>query len=302
MPQIIPLAFCPSAKDVKPKPLGKIGVVILAGGQGSRLGHIGPKGTFSIGGKSLFQWLVEKVFPSTPIAVMTSPLNHEETVSFFQKNHFFSRRVVFFEQNVEALLDETRKPLNVFIPDGNGSFFSSFERSGFLHQFEEEGVDLVSIIPVENVLADPEDPFFITYGREANAEVAVKCIERRPTDPPMGALVEKEGRIEILEYTEQPPFFSFRYAYVGMMAFQLSFMKQMAKIDLPLHWVWKKVEKQFGWKGERFIFDALSFSKKTVALCCPKEENYAALKTIENVDSILNNKKFSLMTKTNEVI
>ena len=289
-----PLKKCVYAKDISPKPIQRIGAVLLAGGQGSRLGHKGPKGTFCIRDKSLFQWILERVSPDTPIAVMTSPLNCEETVAFFKKHQFFRRKVDFFQQDLRPMLDGKRQPTKFLAPDGNGSFFQAFVRSGLLKRFEEEGIDLLSIVPVENVLANPEDPHFLTYARDVGADVTLKCIERSENDPPMGALVEREGRIEVLEYVDQAPSFVYQYAYVGMMAFKLSFVKWMATQELPLHWVRKKIHRRLPWKGERFIFDALPFANKTAALCFPREQVYAPLKSLDNLDNILNNKIFNL--------
>jgi UDP-N-acetylglucosamine pyrophosphorylase len=79
----------------------------------------------------------------------------------------------------------------------------------------------------------------------------------------------------------------YRYCYTGMMAMKLSFMKRMAGIDLPLHWVWKKVGGRFGWKGERFIFDSLPFADRAEALCYPRRQIYAPLKSEANLEAIL---------------
>ena len=103
----------------------------------------------------------------------------------------------------------------------------------------------------------------------------------------MGALVERKGRLEIVEYTEADAAAEYRYSYTGMMAMKLSFMKRMAKVELPFHWVWKRTGDGFGWKGERFIFDALPFADVAEALCYPRGQIYAPLKSKENLEEIL---------------
>ena len=283
----VPLQVCPKASEVAADPIGKIGAILLAGGQGSRLGLKGPKGAFQIYEKSLFQWICEKIPAAVPIAVMTSPLNHSQTVDFFEKHRFFEREVHFFQQGLLPMLDKKKRPIGILAPDGNGSVFKSFVDSGIATLFESIGIDLVSIVPVENLLANPADPVFISYLRKKNADAAVKCIERKAGDAPMGALVEREGRIEILEYTEADRCMEYRYSYTGMIAMKHSFMKRMAKIELPLHWVWKKEGDSFAWKGERFIFDALPYATRAEALCYPREEIYAPLKSSANLEEIL---------------
>jgi UDP-N-acetylglucosamine pyrophosphorylase len=103
----------------------------------------------------------------------------------------------------------------------------------------------------------------------------------------MGALVERAGRLEIVEYIEIDPSMQYRYSYTGMMAMKLSFMKQMAGVELPVHWVWKKTGDAFKWKGEKFIFDALPFAERAGALCYPRNQIYAPLKSKENLEEIL---------------
>ncbi len=263
-----------------------IGVILLAGGQGSRLGLTGPKGTFQVREKSLFQWICDQIPVDIPIAVMTSPLNHAETVAFFEKHRFFEREVGFFQQGLLPMLDEKKRPLGILAPDGNGSVFKSFAESKMIDLFEKKGIDLISIVPVENRLADPADPVFISFVRKTDADAALKCIERKAGDA-MGALVEREGRIEVVEYFDADATVQYRYSYTGMMAMKLSFMKRMAKVDLPLHCVWKKAKDAFAWKREMFIFDALPFADRAKALCYSRSQIYAPLKSKENLAEIL---------------
>lgn len=277
-----PLRQCRKAMDVSLGPVERTGVILLAGGQGSRLGMKGPKGLFPIGKKSLFQWICEKIPSELPIAVMTSPLNHAETISFFEKEGHFGRKIHFFQQELLPLRNEKMEPTGTLAPDGNGSVFKSFFTSGICRIFEEKGVDLVSIVPVDNPLADGADRALISYLRSERADLAVKCIEQEEMGESMGALVEREGRLEIVEYTELDPLTEYPYRYTGMMAATLSFMKRLAGVDLPLHWVWKKDH----WKAERFLFDALFFADSAKAICYPRDQIYAPLKTLKNLYEI----------------
>jgi ADP-heptose:LPS heptosyltransferase len=255
--------------------------ILLAGGQGTRLGFPGPKGAFSIGGKSLFQWLCEKVPPQSPVAVMTSPLNHHETVAFFKKNHFFGREVHFFQQELQPLLDQEKRPLPTKGPDGNGSVFRSFVRSGLADLFAKKGIDLLTVTNIDNPLADPLDADLISRVRAKKADVAVQCIERTPLYPSMGVFVEKEKKI--VEYTDLDPSQEHKWAYSGQMAFDLCFFRKMAEVPLPLHWVRKKVENQWIWKGEQFIFDVLPFASRVEAVVAPCEKRYAPVKNADSV-------------------
>ncbi|HSX11632.1 MAG TPA: UTP--glucose-1-phosphate uridylyltransferase [Chlamydiales bacterium] len=256
--------------------------IILAGGQGTRLGFTGPKGLFPIAGKSLFQWLCEKVSDRRrPLAIMTSELNHEETVAYFEKHQFFGLEVHFFQQEMEPLLDEEKRPLPVQGPNGNGSVFRSFVKSGLADLFARRGIDLVTVTNVDNPLSDPFDAGLIAKAR--GSEVAVQCIERTPLYPSMGALVERSGRMEIVEYTDLDPAADYKLAYSGQMAFDLSFFRKMAEVPLPTHWVKKKLDDRWIWKGEQYLFDALPHASRVEAIVSPCETCYAPVKSRESI-------------------
>ena len=292
-----PLQLCPHSPEIlRENKIPKVGVILLAGGQGTRLGVKGPKGTFSILGKSLFERILEKIPTDVPIAVMTSPLNHEETVLFFEKLKHMKREIFFFTQEMLSFLDKEKKPLDAFGPDGNGGVFKASASSHLLQKFEEKGIELISIVPIENPLADPMDPQLLSYLHREKADIAIKCIEKKEADAPMGVLIEREGRLEVTEYTELDPDEHYRYCYTGMMALTISVFHRLKEVDFPLHLAWKKQGKNFVWKQERFLFDALGLADRALALCYPKEQIYAPLKKIENlchIEEILKEKESS---------
>lgn len=293
-----PLESCPRVDEVAIQPNLKAGCIILAGGQGTRFGTSGPKGLFTIYNKTLFQWICEKAPKDLPIAIMTSPLNHQETVAYFERNRFFGLDIHFFTQEMGPLLDEEKRPIEIRPgeivqgPNGNGSIFRSFARSGLAAYFASKGIEIVSIVPVDNPLAHPFDPAFIAYAHETKADAVVKCIERRPDEMTLGVIGKKADRIEVVEYTEIPSeeMKRYRFANTGLLALRLSFMKKMGEIDLPVHWVQKKMQIGSGmisvWKGERFIFDAFPYATRVEALLAPRESCYASLKTRESLQEV----------------
>ncbi len=283
---IKPLQNCVHASEVQCKPVANAAAILLAGGQGTRLGFSGPKGLFPIAGKTLFEWHCKKA-PNAPLAIMTSPLNHHETVAYFKKHDFFGREIHFFQQEMIPFLDEEKRPLEMKGPNGNGSVFRSFARAGLGELFQKRGIEIVTISYVENPLIPLLDPALVTYAREQQADVVVQCIERQKSDRSMGALVEKKG-IEIVEYTELDPTQEYKYAYSGQIAFALPFFCKMGEVELPLHWVRKKVHEKWVWKGEQFIFDSFPFASRVRAFCVPRETCYAPLKSVEDVEGVAN--------------
>ena len=295
-----PLKRCTKASAKKEGKISRVGCLILAGGQGTRLGFLAPKGLFSIHGKTLFERIVEKIPKQVPIAIMTSPSNHQETVAYFDQHQQFERNIFFFEQSTLPLLDEKKKPLGIEGPDGNGSFYRRFVETGGADYFARLGIEIMTLIPVDNALANPLDPAFLSFHREEGVEVSIRCIERSAPRETMGVLIERDGKIEVLEYCnidlkelsllQEDGRLKYLYAYTGLAALNLSFIRKAAKFDLPLHWVGKEVmvegKKVLAWKGEKFLFDAFVHADSIAVLCSPREECYAPLKSKEGPNGI----------------
>ena len=280
-----PLVLCKKGGEVDPNEVKNGGCILLAGGQGTRLGIKGPKGTFPIMGKSLFQWICEKA-PSEnfPIAVMTSPLNHDETVSFFEKHAFFGKEVYFFPQEMAPFLDGKKRETKYFAPSGNGSVFKSFVSSDLFSHFQELGVKRVVVVPVDNFLADPKDQTLLSYLEESSADVVIKCIKKEPS---MGAIVERKGKLEVQEYFDLDPLLKYPLGNTGIMAISIPFIEIISRKKLPFHLVKKQIPgtRVQGYKKEQFLFDALPFGK-VEALLFEKKDCFFPLKTKESLKQL----------------
>ncbi len=278
--QWTPLRRCLEVEHVTPVPLERTACVILAGGQGSRLGVSGPKGLFSVLGKTLFQHLVEKVPVTMPLAIMTSEDNDEETRRYFSNQGLFGRRIDFFCQTSLPLLDEQYREVGRG-PDGNGSLYQGLMASGLVQQWLSQGIDTLLVLPIENPLADPADARLVAHHRNTQADVTIKCVERISGES-MGLLVEEEGHLRIAEYIElKSPVEGPAYSYVGQMALSLEFVQRAASLTLPLHWV----KKRGVWKRERFLFDAFGIAERSEALCYPRAMCYAPIKNQQSLEN-----------------
>lgn len=285
-PFIAPLRFCPKSAEITQIPeeaLQKAACIILAGGQGSRLGITGPKGLFPILNKSLFEHLLDKIPPSMPVAVMTSSLNHMDTVEYFHHKANFGKRVYFFQQEMVDLLDEHYAFIGMG-PNGNGSLYPSIVQEGILDRFEAEGIDTCLVVSVDNPLANPADAVLLTFHRQMEAEVTIQCVERKRKES-MGALAIAQNKISIVEYLsiEEDPFL---FSYTGALALSTKFIRKSSSLKLPYHWVRKKLvvkgSEEWVWKRERFLFDAFLSAESIKALCYPREMCYAPVKELEN--------------------
>ena len=250
---------------------GKYAVVTMAGGQGTRLGYVAPKGTFKIGGgveKSLFEALSdtikearEKYNINIPWYIMTSRENNNATEKFFEKYDFFGlpyEDVKFFKQgelpmldtNGKLMLDETG--LIKLAADGHGGVFESLAKNGYLEDMKARGVEWIFISGVDNVLAGLVDPIAvglaITEGTLATGKSVVK---RSPTEG-VGVFCKRNGRPYVIEYTEITEEMAnarddngellYGESHILTNLFNIKALEDIAQNKLPYHKAFKKAK------------------------------------------------------------
>ena len=203
---------------------GEMAALVVAGGQGTRLGFDHPKGMFAIGtvsGKSLFQLLAEKVLAlsrrygkAMPFLVMTSPATDAETRAFFEEHRHFglpADAVFFFRQGTMPGLDRAtgklllESPGRLFTsPNGHGGTLLALADSGLLDRLRQQGIRQVFYFQVDNPFVKVADPLFLGHHVAADAEVSSKIVPKEgPTDK-VGNLVLVDGRCAIIEYSDLP--------------------------------------------------------------------------------------------------
>ena len=203
---------------------GEYAVITMAGGQGTRLGHNGPKGTFKLDvygkGKYLFEILTEnlkeanqKYNTTIPWYIMTSRENNKETVSFLEKNNYFGydkKSVTIFTQNEMPLINTEGKLLiskDLKIKeasDGNGGTYSSLRSSGCLSEMKEKGIKWVFIGGVDNALLKMADVTFLGMTKDLGYEIASKSVVKANPHEKVGVFCKINGRPKIIEYAELP--------------------------------------------------------------------------------------------------
>ena len=203
---------------------GEYAVVTMAGGQGTRLGHIGPKGTFKLDvygkGKYLFEILTENLKEANKKYgvnifwyIMTSKENNEETVNFLEKHKYFGypkEKVKIFTQSELPLVDTNGKLLidkNYKIKeasDGNGGTYSSLRASGCLADMKENGIKWVFIGSVDNALLKMVDVTLLGLAIEKNVQIASKSVVKANPHEKVGVFCKMNGHPKVIEYTELP--------------------------------------------------------------------------------------------------
>lgn len=297
----------------------KMGVLILAGGQGTRLGFDGPKGCFELNlkkKKSLFEILFEKVKAKgdhLSIAIMTSPINHDETLAFFEKNSWFGyskEGIDFFQQELMPTCDEEG---NVFLespnqiaqaPAGNGKALFHLQSSPIWEKWRAKKIECIQVIPVDNPLADPFDGELLSCHETAKVDLALKCIERGDPQEKLGVLVTKQGRLVVQEYSElseevKKEHLVFSLGHSGLFSCSMDFIEHLVSesFSMPWHLAHKKGNRAFlasdgwqaeeiwAWKFETFIFDIFPHTSSYQVVIGDRKKCFAPLKNLIGPDS-----------------
>ena len=203
---------------------GEYAVVTMAGGQGTRLGHPGPKGTFKLDvygkGKYLFEILAENLKEANqkygrviPWYIMTSKQNNDETIEFMEKHNYFGYdkdSVRFFAQSELPLVDVDGKLLvgkDMKIKeasDGNGGTYSSLRASGCLAEMKEKGIKWVFIGGVDNALLKMADTILLGMAIDKKVQIASKSIVKANPHERVGVFAKMNGHPKVIEYSEMP--------------------------------------------------------------------------------------------------
>ena len=208
----------------------KVGVVLMAGGQGTRLGSSAPKGCYDIGlpsKKSLFQLQAERIRRLQHLAarqhdkketevvipwyLMTSGPTRKPTEEFFEQHHYFGldrKNVMIFEQGVlpcismdGKILLETKGKVAV-APDGNGGLYNALINSGVVRDMEHRGIQHIHMFGVDNCLVRVADPIYIGFAAAKDVDIATKVVRKRDAKESVGLILQKNGKPDVVEYSE----------------------------------------------------------------------------------------------------
>jgi UDP-N-acetylglucosamine/UDP-N-acetylgalactosamine diphosphorylase len=203
---------------------GEVAALVVAGGQGSRLGFDHPKGMYAVGPvsrKSLFHIHAEKVLAlgrrygkQPPILVMTSPATDDETRAFFAEQSYFGLpkdEVWFFCQGTMPALDlATGKllmeaPGRLFLsPDGHGGTLTALAKCGLLQRLQKRGIRHLFYFQVDNPLVKVADPSFLGRHLTQRSEASSKIVPKQGPKDRLGNLVLVDGRCTMIEYSDLP--------------------------------------------------------------------------------------------------
>jgi UDP-N-acetylglucosamine/UDP-N-acetylgalactosamine diphosphorylase len=304
---------------------GEVAVLMVAGGQGSRLGFEQPKGMFPIGpvsNKSLFQIHTEKVLAlrrrygrPVPFLIMTSHATDAETKQFFAGNRYFglpAEEVFYFQQGTMPALDIAtgrllfEAPGRLFLsPNGHGGALTALADSGLLDQLRGRGVRHIFYFQVDNPLVRMADPLFLGHHIARRAEVSSKMVPKESPTDKLGVFVLVEGSCSMIEYSDLPDDLACATDAAGSLCiragnpaihiFDVDFLARLTqgRTRLPYHVARKKVPhvdepepaRENALKFELFIFDALPLAERWTVVETSRREEFAPLKNATGADS-----------------
>ncbi len=304
---------------------GRMAALTMAGGQGTRLGHTGPKGTYDIGlpsHKSLFEIQccgLKKISAEAgrpvPWYIMTSRINHDETTAFFAAHDYFGygrENIYFFPQMMIPAMDREGRLLleNKYTvlksPNGNGGLFASLLQSGGIEDMRRRGVTRIFICGIDNCLVKMADPLFLGFFEESGEKAAAKSFLKRTADEKAGVFCKRGGAPCVIEYTEIPKALAEQKDEQGTWVygdtnvlnyiFELDTAERLADAGLPYHIAVKKLNYidfrtgtpailPDGYKFELFLFDAFSRLDGLAVLRIERTEEFAPVKNLTGIDS-----------------
>lgn len=249
---------------------GAYAVLTMAGGQGTRLGHIGPKGSYAIntknGIKYLFEIIIdtlkrakEKYGVTIPWYIMTSKENNNETLEFLEEHNYFGydkTKVTLFLQgelplvNIEGkiILDKEKKIKEA--ANGNGGIYKAVKNSGLLDEMKRDGIEWIFISNVDNILSNFVDPILLGLTIKENNKIAAKSVAKNDPYEKAGVFCKMNNKVKVIEYIDLPSEMAeqrdengelvYGELNISTYLYNRSIFEELAEFKLPYHAAFKK--------------------------------------------------------------
>ena len=306
---------------------GRVAAVLLAGGQGTRLGFDKPKGMLNVGitkKLSLFEahikWLLhikDLCGAYVPLYIMTSDINHKDTVEFFEENNYFGYDKNFVEFFIQEMLPATDFNGKIFMkskyemalsPNGNGGWFLSMIKAGIADKMKAQGIEYLSAFSVDNVLQKINDPAFVGATILSGVDVGSKVVRRANEREKVGVMCLEDGKPSIVEYYEvteemanlrdKNGNFAYDFGVILNYLFKFDRLLELNANNMPFHMASKKIphinengeevvpNEPNGYKFETLIIDTIHLMDSCLPYEVEREKEFAPIKNMHGADSL----------------
>lgn len=305
---------------------GKVAAVMLAGGQGTRLGSSAPKGAYDLGLTKpvyIFECQIKNLSEVTakygvrvPLLIMTSDKNDRATREFLKKHSYFGypeEDITFFVQDMAPSTDFDGKILLedrgrlALSPNGNGGWYSSMKRAGIVEKMKERGVEWFNVFSVDNVLQRIADPVFVGATYLSGNACGAKAVKKTSPLERVGVLCKRGGLPDVIEYYELEGSMAnarddrgellYGSGVILNYLFRLSALEEIALLKIPVHRVKKKVpyydgqkrvvpQKENAYKYETLILDLIHLLNGCLPFEVEREREFAPVKNATGTDSV----------------
>lgn len=306
---------------------GKLCLLLLAGGQGTRLGFDKPKGCYNVGiTKELYIFelliahtleVVQAADAWIPLYIMTSNINYEDTVTFFEAHNYFGYHPDYIHFFVQELNPATDFDGNILLkskyelalsPNGNGGWFSSMNKAGLLDSIFSSSLEWINVFSVDNVLQRIADPVFLGATIASGKMSGAKVVQKACPEEKVGVMCKENGKPHIIEYYEMNDAMLNKRLADGTLAygfgailnylFPIQRLKETLNLHMPLHVVKKKVPyiddagnpieptEPNAYKFETLALDLIHEMDDCLIFEVDREQEFAPVKNKEGVDSV----------------
>lgn len=297
--------------------INKYAVLLLAGGQGTRLGYDGPKGTYKLNvgdNDTFFSLYIKKIILFEkkyniviPVYIMTSIDNYEKTKDYFEDNGYFGKKdsIIIFNQEMTPIFDSNKK--EVLIEDnrvvmascGHGNVFKAMKKNNIFKDLKSKKIKWLLITGIDNILMKPVDLFSLGLVAKSNSSSIGKSTCKLTAEEKMGIFCINNNKIDVIEYSEIDEDISkskdekgnliYNDAHLLWNIYNVNNIKKILNKDVPYHKALKNISKNSNirniYKLESFIFDYFRYFNDMIILRVNRDEEFAPIKNKSGMDS-----------------
>lgn len=249
---------------------GKVGVVLLAGGMGTRLGFGKPKGELNVGLKRqlfVYECLIKNLLDVVsdarayvPLYIMTNDDYREGSEQFLKDHKFFGypkEMITFFTQENNVCVDLKGrlffdKPGHLACsPDGNGGWFKSMDKADLIYDLNQKGIEWLNVFSVDNVLQRMADPVFLGAVALGGYDSGAKAVRKVDVFEKVGVFCHEDGHPSVVEYYEMDDVtkglrdengeLTYRFGVTLNYVFSVKKLKEVLDAKFPVHFAKKKI-------------------------------------------------------------